>query len=372
MSKLRVVYWGSSVIGLPTLDLLASESSEFELCGIVTREDSPAGRNMQLCSTPVKEHALHRLPDNKCVSKIEHHHQINDLKKKQIPLLTPKYIRGNKELRSVLSALRADIFVVISYGHILTNLILERAKWAVCVHTSSLPRLRGPSPVRSAIALGLDETEICTFLMTPRMDDGDILVRRLVPISNDMLFPELCNEFSKLAPDIVAKSLNGLRGGTLEPEPQAHMEATYTRLITKSDTWIDWNEDALAIRNRARALNPDPCLTTTFRGKRVKFDMPIDIVETSGDLHAAGEILTLEKSGVLHVACGRNSLSIKRIQPESKPWMTSRDFINGFAPSCGEMFITDNADIIDREPFESPIPRFLKSPIQHSSIIDKG
>jgi methionyl-tRNA formyltransferase len=353
--KIRVIYWGSGEIGIPTLDMLATGSGGVELCAIVTRTDSPAGRSMQLRCTPIKEHALNGLPNNKSVYKVDNLEQLSDFNTDAIPLLTPEYIKGNREFRRILTALDPDAFIVCSYGQILTNLIIDKAKWSVCVHTSALPRMRGPSPVRAALALGLKQTEICTFLMTPRMDDGDVIFRKTIDIPHHMCFTELCREFSIYIPDLISDSLTGLTNGTVSAEPQNHSNATYTRLINKSDTWIDWNEDAECIRNRARALTPGLCITTTFRGRRLKLDMPLDVVDTTDNTKSPGKLFTLKESELL-VQCGRNALLLKRIQPESKQWLTAQDFINGFAPKPGEEFITPNDVIEGRLPFETHIP----------------
>ena len=372
MSKLRVIYWGSGEIGIPTLDMLAASSSDFELCAIITREDAPAGRSMQLCCTPIKEHALNKLPSDKSVFAMCSLSQLTELSSNHIPLITPKCIKGNKEFRKILSALNADAFVVISYGHLLTNLTLNKTKWSICVHTSALPKLRGPSPVRTALALGFTQTEICTFLMTPQMDDGDVILRKKINISDETYFPNLCSYFAMSTPDLVYESLIGLMKDTVRLEPQSHSQATFTRLINKSDSWINWNDDAKNIRNLARALTPDLCISTTFRSKRIKFDVPIEIMETQSGKHSPGELISLEKGGKLKVACGNNGLIIDRIQLESKPWMKAMDFINGFAPKPGEEFLTQHYLIEERYPFESQTPfsnnKYSSKPIEKTEM----
>jgi methionyl-tRNA formyltransferase len=348
------VYWGSGEIGVPTLKMLATETSEFELVAVVTREDAPAGRKMLLCCTPIKRFLLDELVDRIVPVRLNHDDATQSLPASgRVALATPSIVKGNKPLRAFLKALEADAFVVASYGQILTNLILDKAKWAVCVHTSALPRLRGPSPVRTALILGHTSTQICTFLMTPRMDDGDVLARRDVEIDENAAFSELCARFSNLMPELTRESLLSLASGSARPEPQDHALASYTRLITKADAWIDWSLNATAIRNLCRALSPDMCIVTSFKGKRIKFDLPLDAVMIeSGEPHGA-IVQSDDDAGYIDIACGEGTLRVRSVQPESRPWISAADFIHGFAPVRGDRFDAPTELTAGRPPFES-------------------
>jgi len=363
---MRVIYFGSGEIGIPTLRWLI-DAPDYDLLAVVTRKDAPSGRKMQLCPTPIKQFIKDVARDRIIEVDVD-----SETKTASEPppsgvflLLTPEHVRGNKVLRRLLAYLNADAFLVVSYGRILTNLVLDKAKWPVCVHTSALPKLRGPSPVRSVIATGRTETEVCTFLMTPRMDDGDVLLRRKVTVGADMTFRDLCARFSEKIPVLVKDTLAGLSSGTITPEPQNHSQATYCRLITKKDAWINWSGKAKNIRNHCRAFTPDNCIVTTFREKRIKFDMPLDIVSESGaktrmrkDAEPGTIICVDSDMGCLEVVCGDGVIRINRLQPENRPWLSATEFINGFAPNTGDQFITSNEFVANRLPFEQESMRF--------------
>lgn len=346
MEKLRIVYFGSGAIGIPALRSLIHDP-KFEVAAVVTRPDAPAGRKMELCPTPVCKYLTGELAGAAALVETETAEKLAaEACEDRILVLAPAHVKGNKPLQRFLAAVKPDALVVISYGQILTNLILNKAKWPVCVHTSGLPKLRGASPVRTALLLGLRTTEVCTFFMTPRMDDGDVLLRRTVEISPEDNFRSLCENFSLEIPALLSETLAGLASGRILAQPQNESEATYTRLISKEDAWIDWDSSAGDICNLIRAFTPDSGALTTFRGKRVKFEMPAEIAEESQAGGAPGEILRVDgQAGFIEAATGSGAIRLCRIQPESRPWMSIREFVNGFSPRPGERFVSD-ADII--------------------------
>ena len=353
MRKIRIVYFGSGAIGIPTLRTLIHDP-QFEVAAVVTRPDAPAGRKMELCPTPVCRFLADEMPAAFERLDLSESSNIAEAAREagedKIRLLTPGFVRGNKALRRFLEEVRADALVVISYGQILTNLVLNKARWAVCVHTSALPKLRGASPVRTALLLGLETTEVCTFLMTPRMDDGDVLLRRTVEIAPDDDFQSLCKHFSEEIPALVSETLTGLAADKVIPRPQDESLATYTRMIHKEDAWIDWNAPAQNIWHTVRAFTPDMGAITTFRGRRVKFEMPAEVTG-GGALGAPGEILKVDaEQGCLEIAGGTGILRVFRIQPDSRPWLNVGEFINGFSPRPGEIFEFPDSIAESREP----------------------
>ncbi len=350
MEKLRIVYFGSGAIGIPALRSLIHDP-QFEVAAVITRPDAPAGRRMELCPTPVCKYLTDELAGTATLVETESaEHLADEASEDRILVLTPAYVKGNKPLQRFLAAVNPDALVVISYGQILTNLILNKAKWPVCVHTSALPKLRGASPVRTALLLGFQTTEVCTFLMTPRMDDGGVLMRRTIEISPDDNFRSLCENFSLEIPSLLSETLAGLASGMISPQPQNENDATYTRLISKDDAWIDWASSAGDVCNLIRAFTPDAGALTTFRGRRVKFEMPAESQDDSFSGGAPGEILRVDASaGCIEAATGSGAVRIFRIQPESRPWLSVREFVNGFSPRPGERFISD-AEIIAARP----------------------
>lgn len=363
MQRLRIVFFGSGAIGIPALRSLIHDP-QFEVAAVVTRPDAPAGRKMEFCATPVCRFMADELAGFSKKLDVESAiDAANEASEDKILVLAPEKVRGNKALQRFLSKVNADAFVVISFGQILTNLILDKVKWPVCVHSSALPKLRGASPVRTALLLGLNVTEVCTFLMTPRMDDGDVLARRKIQIFQEDNFQSLCGNFSLVIPALLSETLAGLADGTIKPEPQNEANATYTRLISKQDAWIDWNKPAAKVCNLVRAFTPDIGAVTTFRGKRIKIETPIEVSQGQTRAGAPGEITKVDcDKGYIEIAAREGSLLVYRIQPESRAWQSAREFVNGLSPKPGEIFHTKPEVISGRPPIVATSPQHFGEP----------
>ncbi|MEP0814978.1 MAG: hypothetical protein HRF49_09980 [bacterium] len=363
MGGQKIVFFGSGATGIPALKMLLDEPA-FDVAAVVTQPAKPAGRKMELCCTAIErlirqEYAHRVVPTN--VDCDELHEEVARSEEKLL-LCAPDKVRGNKPLRKILRMLEPDFLVVISFGQLLTNLVLNIAPKAVCVHASELPLLRGPSPVRTALILGMKETQACTFLMTPRMDDGDVLLRKNIAIEQDSDFATLCAKFAEEIPMLLRDTILGLAAGEITPKPQNHADATYCRLIRKSDSFVDWRMKPRELRDFARAFSPDLGIATFFRGRQIKFGIPVDFAEEQKG--EPGEILAVHRrSGLMDVACGDGSVTFDAVQPESRPKMPVEAFVNGFAPKPGEKFETPMEILDARPPFVSNQPAWIRENI---------
>jgi methionyl-tRNA formyltransferase len=250
-----------------------------------------------------------------------------------LPVLTPQRAR-DPEFIEQLRALAPDLIVLASYGKILPQAVLEIAplgNWNL--HGSLLPKYRGASPIQYALLNGERETGVTLMEMVAEMDAGDIYLQATEPIHPDDDYGALEARLAARAASLLLDGLERLQAGTLTRTPQDHAAATYAPLITKDDTRIRWEEPAERCRNRIRAFSPKPGAFTVWRGKTLKLWRAEVAPRTGGA--APGAIIACAPDD-LRVACGEGALRLLEVQPESRPRMDSRAFINGYRPQVGE------------------------------------
>lgn len=312
----RVAFFGSTHFS--NLVLHEVLASRHEVVAIVSQPDQPAGRRMQLTPTVVSQLALER----------------------GLPLLRPQRLRGNADFLAELAQLQPDALLVASYGQILPRSALNLTPWPLNVHPSALPQLRGASPIRTALLQGLRATECCIMLMSPRLDDGDVLLRAPCPIQTDWNYQHLEDELGSLGGRLAAAALEQVAAGSADPRPQDHANATYCGTYHREDTVIDWSRPAAQLCNFIRAWDPDlGALSRLPDGKRVKL-WRAELAEGSSGLEP-GSILSADKRGIV-VACGDGALRILELQPENKRRMSAADFLAGTKLSPGQHFGTDS------------------------------
>ncbi|MBU1091989.1 methionyl-tRNA formyltransferase [Patescibacteria group bacterium] len=244
--KLKIIFFGTPEFSVKILE--AMDKNGFTLVAVVTTPDKPKGRKLVLTPSPVKLWAQ------------EHN----------VRFLQPTLI---KDLRIKIQDLRIkpDLFVVASFGKILPKEILEIPKYGTLnVHPSLLPKLRGPSPIQTAILNGEKETGVTIMLMNEKMDEGPILAQQELRIKiQDLGFKKLEEELAKLGGKLLIETIPKWIDGKITPQPQDHNQATYSKLIKKSDGEINWNEPAEKIYNKICAFTPWPSAYYFENGKRV-------------------------------------------------------------------------------------------------------
>lgn len=248
-------------------------------------------------------------------------------------VLTPARARAPEFLEQ-LRALAPDLIVLASYGKILPQASLEVAplgNWNL--HGSLLPKYRGASPIQYALLNGERETGVTLMEMVAEMDAGDIYLQAVEPIHPDDDYGSLEARLSQRAATLLLEGLERLQAGTLTRTPQDPAAATYAPLITKADTRLRWEEPAERCRNRIRAFSPKPGAFTIWRGKTLKL-WKAEIAP--GVPNAAPGTILASAPDDFRVACGEGALRLLEVQPESRPRMAIRAFVNGYRPQVGE------------------------------------
>jgi len=283
--------------------------------GVVTRPDQPSGRGMVLHSPPVKRLAEAR----------------------HIPVFQPATLRTPEALEP-LRAWQPDLIVVVAYGKMLPNTILTLPPFGcINVHASLLPKYRGAAPIQWAIVQGEQETGITIMCISERMDAGDILLQRSLPIAADDTGGSLHDKLSTLGAAALREALTLWKQEQLAARPQNEAEATSAPIIKKEDGRIDWSLSAITIERRVRAFNPWPSAYTTFAGKLLKICKARPEPQPPR-FHAPPGAVTEVSPVHLLVATGDQQLSLLEVQLEGKRRLSIEEFLRGNAVQQGATF----------------------------------
>ncbi|SHJ35023.1 methionyl-tRNA formyltransferase [Rubritalea squalenifaciens DSM 18772] len=311
--KKRILFMGTGDIAIPSFEALLS--SNYELVALVTQPDKPVGRKMVMTPPQIKEVALSH----------------------GIQVLQPEKVRGADELEKI-RALAADVIVVMAYGQILPKALLEMPSVAcINLHASLLPKFRGASCIQSAIDEGDSETGITVMHVSPRLDEGDIILSSKVAIGSATTGGQLHDELAAVAPGAMLQALQELFDGVASRTAQDDSLASYSPKLLREHGQIDWGSSAEQIERRVRAYDPWPGTYTCFqdakgRTKRIKIFPGLDVV--SGLSGEPGEVLKLD--GELIVACGSGSVRIHELQVEGSRRMGVEDFLKASPLSVGD------------------------------------
>lgn len=299
---IRVVFFGTPAISLKSLEYLYN-SSDIDIIGVVTQPDKPAGRGHKITMSVVKKFAL------------EH----------DLPVFQPKSIRKEPDVIEALKALKPDFFVTFAFGQILSQEVLDIPKYeTINLHASLLPKYRGANPIQRAIINGDKETGICTMITELGLDCGDICLKEVIPIGDDMNCEDLFNTISELSPQLLEKTLIGLVDGSVKPVPQCEDGVCMANKLSKEETQIDWTKPAVEIHNLVRGIYKFPSAHFVYNDKLIKV-MQSKVVSGKG---LPGEFVEISKDGI-KVACGKDCLLVMKIKPEGKGEMPARDWYNG-------------------------------------------
>lgn len=306
---MKIVFMGTPDFSVPTLEKLIEKGHEVSL--VVTQPDRPRGRGKKPSCSPGKECAAAH----------------------DIPCFQPEKIREDRCVE-VLEKENADVFVVVAFGQILPQKILDLPKYGcINVHASLLPKYRGAAPIQWAVIDGEAETGVSTMQMDAGMDTGDILLTERVPVCEDETGGSLFEKLSFTGADLCVKTLEKMQEGTLTPVPQDEALATYTRMIKKEDGRIDFGMPARKIECLIRGMNPWPSAFTGLHGKNLKIWEARVVNEKS--VNEPGCIYRVGKESFF-VATGEECLEILSVQLEGKRRMATSDFLRGYTLSEGE------------------------------------
>ena len=305
----KVIFMGTPDFAVPGLKALASDS-RFEIVSVVTQKDKPVGRKQELLFTPIKKAAL----------------ELN------IPVLQPNRL---KNIAEKLSDLKPDFIVVIAYGQILTEDVLNVPKIAcINVHASLLPKYRGAACLQAPILNGDQQTGVTIMLMDKGLDTGDILRQERIDLDGSETLEIVHDKLTILGASVLGDALINFAEGKITPQKQDESKTSYVKVIDKKDGQIDWNISAEVIERKIRAFTPWPGTFTYLNGKLVKI-IKAKVVENNSDL-SFGQIFSENKE--LLVKCGQNALLILELQLEGKKATDSQSFLAGHSDVVGQKF----------------------------------
>lgn len=309
--KFRIIFMGTPAFALPTFQAVSETE---EVIAVITQPDRPKGRKGRLTAPPVKLAA----------------------KKKGIPVYQPERLRKSDELIQTMTALAPDLIVVIAYGQILPERILNIPKrYCINVHTSLLPKYRGAAPIQWAIINGEKETGVTTMRMDAGMDTGPILRQKTIEIGVNETAASLSIRLAESGAALLLETLTKLKEGLLTPQAQESSLATMAPLLKKEDGIVRWASPAPSIYNYWRGLSPWPGSTTFYQKRRWKItSMQMGCLDEKRV--GPGTVLKLSEEG-LEVAAGIGTLFIKELQPEGKRPMTPREYSAGHPIKQGEI-----------------------------------
>ena len=305
---MRLIFMGSPAFSVPVLEALVAAGHE--IVAVYTQPPRPAGRGKKQRPCPVHARALALTLD------VRH----------------PASLKEAEEQAS-FSELRADAAVVVAYGLLLPQELLDApAHGCLNIHASLLPRWRGAAPIHRAIMAGDRETGICIMQMEAGLDTGPVLYQETILIAPDETTAALHERLSDLGARSIVQSLKDL--SQLQARPQSSVGICYAQKIDKSEAQIDWSLPAEILDRQIRGLSPFPGAWAMLRGERVKF-LGSALISCEQPLASAGTVLDDD----LGIACGSGALRITRLQRAGKSAQSSADFLRGTPVIAGEQLV---------------------------------
>lgn len=299
----RVVFMGTPEFAVPSLAALLAAS--YEVAGVLTRADQPAGRGQQVEMSPVKRLALQH----------------------DLTIQQPRTLR-TAEAQAELAALAPDVIVVAAYGLILPQAVLDLPRFGcVNVHGSLLPRHRGAAPIAAAILAGDTEAGVSIMLMDAGVDTGPVLSTASLPIAADDTTGTLTGRLAALGADLLIGTLPAYLRSDIQPQPQEEAGATYAPRINKEDGQIDWTEPAGLIARRVRAYQPWPSAYTTWNGLLLK--VLRSRAANEGPVNTVPGTVIVGPRGTAGVVTGRGVLWLEEVQLAGKRALPVNAFAAG-------------------------------------------
>ncbi len=307
---MKIIFAGTPDFSVPPLEALIAAGHE--VVAVYTQPDRPAGRGRKLTASPVKQAALAH----------------------DIPVYQPLNFKNAEEVE-LLQSHQADVMVVVAYGLILPEAVLNApAKGCLNIHASLLPRWRGAAPIQRAIEAGDAETGVTIMQMDIGLDTGDMLYKVTTPISPDDTAQTLHDRLSQMGAEAIVDTLSQL--DQLTPEPQDESLVTYAHKLIKAEAEIDWSLPAEVIQRKVQAFNPWPVAFTQLQGKPLRIwqtktantdeisekipESPVPQAQKS-----AGTVLKVDKQGIF-VQTGLGILQLLQVQPSGKKPMDAYAF----------------------------------------------
>lgn len=304
---MNIIFMGTPDFSVPALEKLYEKNYSINL--VITQPDKPKGRGKKMLPTPVKSKAL-------------------DL---GLDVFQPEKINSSLSIEKI-KKIKPDVIVVVAYGQILKEEILNLPKYGcINIHASLLPQYRGAAPINWVIINGEKETGITTMLMEKGLDTGDMLLKQKVNIDEDIKAGELHDKLMNIGSDLIIETLEKIED--LKPIPQDDNLSSYASMMDKTLGKIDWNDSKEKIKNLVRGTNPFPSSYSYYEGSRFKiYDVDIDDKNYDGE---NGEIVDINDKGII-VKVNNGAVIIKEIQFPGKKKMKVIDYIKGNAIDKGK------------------------------------
>ncbi len=297
---MRILFMGTPEFAQVSLKALIDDRRD--VIGVITQPDKPKGRGYEMSMPEVKIFALEQ----------------------NIPVYQPETLR-DEAILPLLQELNPDIIVVVAYGKILPEYILNYPKYGcINIHGSLLPEYRGAAPIQRAVIDGKKVSGVTSMYMEKGLDTGDMLIKAELSIGEETTAGEYHDALAVLGGEVLLKTLDGLKEGTITPEKQEDSLSTYASQLSKAEGEIDWNNTNEQIYNKVRGLNPWPKAFSFIGGKR----FVVDFVYKCDDEGNAGEVISADCDGI-KVACKKGSVIIKEIKVEGKKKMSAEDYLRG-------------------------------------------
>jgi methionyl-tRNA formyltransferase len=305
-ADLNLVFLGTAPLAAASLRALHA-SRHFQIAAVVTQPDKPAGRDLQVQFSAVKEAALAA----------------------GLTVLQPKRARDEAFIQEIRT-LAPDLIIVAAYGQILPQALLDVPRFGCLnVHASLLPRYRGAAPIQWAILDGLPETGVTIMKMDAGLDTGPMLTKVTTPIAPDDTAGTLHDRLARLGADLLLTTIPRYVSGEIIPEPQPANGASYARKIIKEDGWIDWTRPAGQIECQVRGLSPWPSAFTQLETGSGPLLLKVWRAVVAPDVYGAAGTVVSTADGEFGVACGQGGLRIMELQREGRRRMATGEFLAG-------------------------------------------
>ncbi len=308
MTPLRAVFFGSPAFAVPSLRAVAANTT---LVAVVSQPDRPAGRGQER-SAPAVKVAVAALG---------------------VPVIQPEKVR-TPEVQAELAAFAADVFIVVAYGRILPQALLDLPRLGAWnVHASLLPRLRGAAPIQWSLIRGDSETGVAIMRMEAGLDTGPVAAMRALPIADDDTAGTLSDKLAELGAALLAETLPAIAGGGVVLTPQDHARATLAPMLTKADGRLTFDRPARIVSAHARGVDPWPGASALLEGEPLKLFGP-RVVAADGAAARPGEVLGVRPEG-LAVACADGAVAFAELQRAGGKRLAAAAFLAGHRIPAG-------------------------------------
>ncbi len=313
MRPIKVCFLGTPEFAADHLQVLI-DHPHFEVVGVVTQPDRPAGRKMQLTPSAVKVLA----------------------QKNNLPVLTPENLRKEPEVFEAIQSWQADVAVVVAFGQILAQNFLDSFKFgAVNVHGSLLPLYRGAAPIQRSLQNGDTVTGVSLQKMVFKLDAGPVIAERKIDLNSEINATELYSALSVLGCELLKNDLVKYVNGEITPVSQDESKVTVAHKILKEESLLDFKLPAMTLHNKIRAFSMGPGTYVMFQGKRLKVHKT-QVLKSENMLPA--KAVAEVSIDHLNIQCGDGVLALLEVQPESKPKLKINEFLKSVSLKKGDLF----------------------------------